>query len=109
VLTLNVQSNSEKALGELGAPKKFIIDTKAPGFAPHCHAKDNILQAIDKQLALLGVDSVGSVSRLTSVLCLHFINRYSQYSNVSYLVGPSENWQTSEECLSKPSSEGIYG
>jgi len=55
-----VKPNSEKTLGELGAPKKFIIHTKAPGFSPHCLARDSILQAIDKQIALLGVDFVGS-------------------------------------------------
>lgn len=52
-------------LGELGAAKKFTIHTKAPAFTPHCLGKDSILQAIDKQLELLGVDSVG-LSGITS-------------------------------------------
>ncbi|MCJ1394325.1 hypothetical protein MMC18_007203 [Xylographa bjoerkii] len=49
---------SEKALGDLGAPKNFIIHTKAPGFSPGCLSKDKVLAASKKSLEELGTNSV---------------------------------------------------
>jgi len=56
--TAHLYSESEKALGELDAPKKFIIHTKAPGFSPGCLTKDNVLAASKKSLEELGTDTV---------------------------------------------------
>jgi aflatoxin B1 aldehyde reductase len=52
-----VQQGSELVLGKLGAPKKFIIQTKAPGFRPGALAKQSIIDGIKKSLEDLGTDS----------------------------------------------------
>lgn len=52
------QPKSEESLGNLGAPKRFTISTKAPGFAPGRLSKQSVLDGIDKSLSDLGVSSV---------------------------------------------------
>lgn len=54
------QPGSEKALGELDAPSKFIIHTKAPGFRPGVATKASILNYADQSLKELKTDSVCS-------------------------------------------------
>lgn len=54
------QTGSEKALGELDAPSKFIIHTKAPGFRPGVATKASILNYADQSLKELKTDSVCS-------------------------------------------------
>ncbi|MCJ1285308.1 hypothetical protein MMC26_004648 [Xylographa opegraphella] len=56
--TAHLYPESEKALGKLGAPEKFIIHTKAPGFSPGCLTRENVLAAAKKSLEDLGTDSV---------------------------------------------------
>jgi len=51
-------SGSEKALGDCGAPKRFTVDTKAPGFTPGVLKKDNVLKGCKQSLEDLKVDSV---------------------------------------------------
>ena len=53
-----LQLGSELLLGKLGAPKKFIIQTKAPGLNPGAMGKRNILDGMKKSLEDLGTDSV---------------------------------------------------
>jgi aflatoxin B1 aldehyde reductase len=58
-----VQPNSEATLGKHGAPKRFTIHTKAPGFAPGASSRQSILEGMERSLNDLGVDSVcGTVS-----------------------------------------------
>jgi aflatoxin B1 aldehyde reductase len=45
-------------LGKFGAPKKFIIQTKAPAFGPGAMGKQNILDGMKKSLEDLGTESV---------------------------------------------------
>jgi aflatoxin B1 aldehyde reductase len=45
-------------LGKLGAAKKFIIQTKAPGITLGAMGKQNILDGMKKSLEDLGTDSV---------------------------------------------------
>jgi len=52
------QTKSEETLGKAGAPKRFIIDTKAPGFSLGAMSKENVLKGIDQSLKDLGVSSV---------------------------------------------------
>jgi hypothetical protein len=54
----SVQQGSELLLGKLGAPKKFIIQTKAPGFKAGAMGKQNILDGMKKSLEGLKTDSV---------------------------------------------------
>lgn len=53
-----VQQDSELLLGKLGASKKFIIQTEAPGITPGAMGKQNILDGMKKSLEDLGTDSV---------------------------------------------------
>ncbi|KAI9825299.1 MAG: hypothetical protein M1832_001333 [Thelocarpon impressellum] len=56
--TASLYAESEKTLGALGAPKRFTIHTKAPGFYPGTLGKASVLAGAAKSLAELGVDSV---------------------------------------------------
>lgn len=56
-----MQQGSEQLLGKLGAPKKFTIQTKAPGFKPGALGKQNILNGMKKSLEDLQTDSVSMV------------------------------------------------
>jgi len=56
--TAYIYPDSEKVLGEVNAPVKFTISTKAPGFAPGSLNKQSVLDGIDKSLSQLGVKSV---------------------------------------------------
>eukprot|EP01121_Diplochlamys_sp_Union-15-3_P022881 TRINITY_DN9881_c0_g1_i1.p1 TRINITY_DN9881_c0_g1~~TRINITY_DN9881_c0_g1_i1.p1 ORF type:complete len:337 (-),score=66.93 TRINITY_DN9881_c0_g1_i1:3-986(-) len=56
--TAYIYPNSEKALGELGAPSRFIIHTKAPGFNAGPQNKENISAGAKKQFTELGTDQV---------------------------------------------------
>jgi len=56
--TAYVYTGSEEVLGKIDAPKKFIIDTKAPGFKPGALTKQNIIDGINKSLKDLGTTSV---------------------------------------------------
>ncbi|MCJ1232660.1 hypothetical protein MMC14_000613 [Varicellaria rhodocarpa] len=51
-------NNSEKTLGEIGAPAKFTIHTKAPGFAPGRLSKESVLQGAEKSFKQLGAGVV---------------------------------------------------
>ncbi|KAL9117225.1 MAG: hypothetical protein Q9187_006242 [Circinaria calcarea] len=51
---------SEKVLGELGAPAKFVIHTKAPGRAPGSLKKESVLAAAEKSFTKLGVKTIES-------------------------------------------------
>ena len=64
------QGDSEEVLGKLEAPKKFIIDTKAPSFSPGASSKQSVLNGMEKSLKDLAVDSVcsGCASLWKSVL-----------------------------------------
>ncbi|MCJ1356558.1 MAG: hypothetical protein MMC33_006553 [Icmadophila ericetorum] len=50
--------NSEVTLGQIGAPKKFAIHTKAPGLSPGSMSKQKILEGMEKALKELQVDRV---------------------------------------------------
>ncbi|KAI9830358.1 MAG: hypothetical protein M1819_005739 [Sarea resinae] len=51
--------DSEKIIGETGAPKKgFMIHTKAPAWKPHCLSRTSLEEGMRKSLEQLGVDSV---------------------------------------------------
>ena len=54
------QPNSEVTLGQIGAPKKFAIHTKAPGLSPGSMSKQKILEGMEKALKELQVDRVQS-------------------------------------------------
>ncbi|KAE9375814.1 Aldo/keto reductase [Stipitochalara longipes BDJ] len=56
--TASIYTGSEVTLGKLGAPKKFIIQTKAPGFSPGSLGKQSILNGMKKSLEDLQTDSV---------------------------------------------------
>lgn len=56
--TAIVYPKSEEILGSVGAPKRFIIDTKAPGFSLGVMSKENVLKGIDQSLKDLKVSSV---------------------------------------------------
>lgn len=56
--TAYVYNKSEEILGEIGAPKKFSVSTKAPGFGPGRMSKQNVLEGIETSLKRLGVSSV---------------------------------------------------
>lgn len=60
------QSGSEKALGGLEAPSKFIIHTKAPGFRPGFAKRDSILNYADQSMKNLNTESVCSAYVLLS-------------------------------------------
>lgn len=53
------KAESEKALGAVGAPKRFTIHTKAPGFRAGAQKKESILAAAEKSWKELGTDKVG--------------------------------------------------
>ena len=50
--------SSEAILGKVGAPKRFTIDTKAPGFKAGYMGKQNVIDGMNKSLKDLGVESV---------------------------------------------------
>lgn len=56
--TARIYVDSEKRLGEIGASSSFIIDTKAPAFAPKAHSKQSIVSGVDESLRLLKTDKV---------------------------------------------------
>ncbi|MCJ1467397.1 hypothetical protein MMC07_006021 [Pseudocyphellaria aurata] len=56
--TARIYEGSEQAIGELGAASKFIIHTKAPGFAPGSLSRDSILQGAETSFTLLKTESV---------------------------------------------------
>jgi len=56
--TAYIYVSSEEILGKAGAPKKFTIDTKAPGFRDGALAKQNVLNGLNTSLKRLGVSSV---------------------------------------------------
>ncbi|GME24001.1 Aldo/keto reductase [Neofusicoccum parvum] len=56
--TARIYDNSEKTLGEIGAPKSFIIDTKAPGFASKALSRDSLISGLNESLSLLKTDKV---------------------------------------------------
>jgi len=56
--TARLYQGSELVLGKLGAPKEFIIQTKAPGFRPGSLGKQSILDGAKQSLEELGTDSV---------------------------------------------------
>ncbi|KAK9233974.1 NADP-dependent oxidoreductase domain-containing protein [Lipomyces kononenkoae] len=49
---------SEEALGKAGAPSRFTIDTKAPGFFKGSLSKSSVLAGIEKSFNDLGVEHV---------------------------------------------------
>ncbi|GAD99969.1 KLTH0E01474p [Paecilomyces variotii No. 5] len=51
-------TDSEKTLGELDAPARFTIHTKAPGFRPGKLKRENLLAGMEKSLRDLKVDYV---------------------------------------------------
>ncbi len=53
-----VKPGSEKGVGDLGAPSKFVIHTKTPGFRPGALSKESILAAAEKSFKDLKTDSV---------------------------------------------------
>jgi aflatoxin B1 aldehyde reductase len=55
-----LQKGSELVLGKFGAPKKFTIQTKAPGFSPGALGKQNILDGMKQTLEELKTDSVSA-------------------------------------------------
>ncbi|KAK4695091.1 aflatoxin B1 aldehyde reductase, partial [Lecanoromycetidae sp. Uapishka_2] len=56
--TANLYQGSEKALGELGAPKTFVIHSKAPGFSKGALNRSSILAGARQTLERLGTNSV---------------------------------------------------
>ncbi|MCJ1410223.1 hypothetical protein MMC19_004308 [Ptychographa xylographoides] len=56
--TASIYPGSEDAIGKSGAPKQFIIHTKAPGFSEGSLSKSSILAGMEKSLKELGVESV---------------------------------------------------
>jgi aflatoxin B1 aldehyde reductase len=56
--TANIYPDSEETLGKVEAPKRFVISTKAPGFAPGSLTKQSVLEGMEKSLKQLGVESV---------------------------------------------------
>ena len=56
--TARVYGDSEKAIGLLGASKKFSIDTKARGFSPGSLSRESVLDAMKTSLAELQSDKV---------------------------------------------------
>ncbi|KAK9235000.1 NADP-dependent oxidoreductase domain-containing protein [Lipomyces kononenkoae] len=56
--TARIYGDSEQALFEAGAPERFIIDTKAPGFSSGSLSKSSILAGAKKSLDSLGVQKV---------------------------------------------------
>lgn len=56
--TARIYPGSEKFLGESGAAKDFIIDTKARAWVPGCLSKEGIFESIDESFKELKVQSV---------------------------------------------------
>ncbi|MCJ1429377.1 hypothetical protein MMC29_007291 [Sticta canariensis] len=56
--TARIYPGSEKALGDIGAPSKFIIQTKARGFQPGVLSRENILKAAEESFEELKTESV---------------------------------------------------
>ena len=57
--TAQLYGDSEEMLGEVGAAKEFIIDTKAKGgFAPGSPTKENIIKDAKESMKKLGTEQV---------------------------------------------------
>lgn len=54
----SIQPDSELALGQIDAPQKFAIHTKAPALRPGCMSKQSMLDGMEKSLKDLGVETV---------------------------------------------------
>ena len=67
------QQDSEAILGQLDAPKTFVIQTKAPGLEPGALSKQSVLDGMEKSLKELGVDSVSTRSDDSSIRQLFLI------------------------------------
>ncbi|KAK9242250.1 NADP-dependent oxidoreductase domain-containing protein [Lipomyces tetrasporus] len=52
------KNNTERALAEAGAPARFTIGTKSPGFYPKALSKQSVLDAAKKSLDDIGVPQV---------------------------------------------------
>ena len=59
-----LQLKSEEAIGQFGAEQRFVISTKAPGFANGSLAKQSVLDGIEKSLRDLKTESVSKLSLL---------------------------------------------
>ncbi len=60
--TAQLYGDSEEMLGNAGAPKEFIIDTKAKGgFAPGSPTKENIIKDANESMKKLGTEQVGKL------------------------------------------------
>lgn len=62
--TAYIYPGSEESLGALGAPKDFVIHTKAPGFSKGSLSKQSVLDGMEESLKRLGVDHVGGDSSI---------------------------------------------
>jgi len=56
--TASLYTSSEVTLAKYGAPSKFTIHTKAPGFRLGAQSKKGVIEGMEKSLKDLGVDSV---------------------------------------------------
>lgn len=56
--TARAYPDSEKKLGEIGASKTFIIDTKAAGFKPNSLSRDTITASLTESLSLLNTNQI---------------------------------------------------
>ena len=73
--TAQLYGDSEEILGKAGAPKEFIIDTKAKGgFAPGSPTKENIIKDAKESMRKLGTDKV-SKSHTASCSCFGAASR----------------------------------
>ncbi|KAL2870713.1 aldo/keto reductase family protein [Aspergillus lucknowensis] len=67
--TARTYTNSEKWLGQVGAPTRFVVDTKYPGgLSPHPSSKEHVIATLDESLRLLKTDQV-------NVYCVHVPDR----------------------------------
>lgn len=67
--TARLYAGSEKMLSILGAPSRFVIDSKVNGFAPNTLKRGAIMESAEKSFEDLGISSVG-ISNITSEICL---------------------------------------
>jgi len=90
--------DSEKTLGEIGAPKKFTMHTKAPGFELGIMSKKSINEGIEKSLKELGVSSVETYflhapdpktsieETLSAISELHAAGKFEHFGLSNFLV-----------------------
>jgi len=89
---------SEKTLGEIGAPKKFTMHTKAPGFELGIMSKKRISEGLEKSLKELGVSSVETYflhspdpktpieETLSAISELHAAGKFKYFGLSNFLV-----------------------